>query len=307
MTQKILFIVSLIMCFVVAITFITESSNNSRSLTYDLKTNSIDNMPLVNNDPFSEYAYGGSPTEQRGIEYRKWMSAGLKIMVSDGSGSGTIVYYDEKDGWAYIQSCGHLWTGNMTAEEGRIRKITCKVETWYHNEKKLRTTRVYPAEVIYFSNSQGRDISLMRFKPDWVPNYFPIAPEGYRLNSNQRLHSVGCDGGHEIAHYDVRVVGIRGGNWPDLVTTENSPRPGRSGGGLLSEDFYVAVCWGTSSYDGGGNGYFTPLKTVHQYNKMNGYGWLNEVSYNLARMMPIVDRNNPQGEYPNNYIPLPTR
>jgi hypothetical protein len=95
--------------------------------------------------------------------------------------------------------------------------------------------------------------------------------------------------------------------WQDLVTTENSPRPGRSGGGLMTENFYVGICWGTSSYSGDGNGFFTPLSTIRQYNKQNGYGWLNEVNISWARMIPIKDRNNPQGEYPKDYIPLPER
>lgn len=150
-------------------------------------------------------------------------------------------------------------------------------------------------------------MSLLRFKPDWEPNYLPIASEEFKYTQNMRLHSVGCDSGNEVAHYDVEVVGLRDGSWPDLVTTRNSPRPGRSGGGLSTEDYFVGVCWGTSSYDGSGNGYFTPLKTVREYNKMNGYDWLNEVGYSLARQIPIRDRNNPQHEYPNDYIPIPSR
>jgi hypothetical protein len=120
---------------------------------------------------------------------------------------------------------------------------------------------------------------------------------------------VGCDSGSEVAHYGVRYVGFRdvGSGWKDLVTTENSPRPGRSGGGLMSENYYVGICWGTSRYDGNGNGYFTPLSTIRDYNKRNGFGWLNEVGLSLARLIPIVDRNNPQGEYSADYIPLPIK
>jgi len=271
------------------------------------KTNLIENMPLVHDhdDPYAYLAKGYLPIEQRGDEYKKWLSAGVKINVSGASGSGTIIYYSEVDGYAYIQSCGHLWDGNMTAEEGKVRMTTCRITTWYHNDNKLTSPKNYPADVIYYSNSQGRDCSLLRFKPDWIPEYFPIAPEDFEFPENTRFHSIGCDSGGEIAHYDVRYVGMRGNTWPDLITTENSPRPGRSGGGLLSDSFYVGICWGTSAFDGGGNGFFTPLKTIREYNKMNGFGWLNEVGYSLARHIPIVDRNNPQNKYPKDYIPLP--
>jgi hypothetical protein len=278
-------------------------------ISYNLNVNPIDNMPLVDDDPFAAVAHGGAPTEQRNQEFRKWLSTGLQIHVPGASGSGTIVYFDPDEGWAYVQSCGHFWEGNMTSEESKRRRLTCKIETWYHSEKKLPRSKKYPAEVLYYSNSRGRDISLMRFKPDWKPEYLPIAPENFSFSRNMRFHSVGCDYGREVAHYNVRHVGFRdvGSGWNDLVTTENSPRPGRSGGGLLTDDYFVAVCWGTSRYDGNGNGYFTPLSTIREYNKRNGFGFLNEVRRNWARMIPIKDRNNPQGEYSENYIPLPER
>lgn len=281
----------------------------NRQVAYDLTVNSIDNMPLVQDDPFAAMAYGMTPREQREAEFRRWLCLGLKIQVQGASGSGTIIYFNAEDGYAYVQSCGHLWDGNMTAAEGEQRKVTCKVVTWYHNSTKLDALRDYPAEVLYYSNSRGRDISLLRFKPDWIPEFLPIAPEDFEFKKDMRLHSVGCDGGREVAHYDVRYIGMRdvGSGWLDVVTTENSPRPGRSGGGLSSEDHYVGICWGTTDYDGSGNGMFTPLSTIRQYNKQNGYGWLNDVGQNLAQMIPIVDRNNPQKKYPPGYIPLPQR
>jgi len=286
--------------------FVKINHIESAPISYDL---SIDNMPLVEDDPFETMADGRVPIEQRGAEHRRWLAAGLKIHTSIASGSGTIVYYNPDDGWAYVHSCGHLWRRSTTAEEAKRRSATCHVSTWYHNDQKLDRSRKYPAEVLYCSNGRGRDISLMRFKPDWEPEYFPIAPDDFQFINDMRLHSVGCDGGQEVAHYDVRYIGMRdtGSGWGDLVTTENSPRPGRSGGGLMTNDYYVGICWGTSSYSGNGNGFFTPLSTIREYNKRNGYGWLNEAGISWARMIPIIDRNNPQGEYPRDYIPLPLK
>jgi hypothetical protein len=259
-------------------------------------------MPIVTDDPYAHLAAGGAPIEQREERYRLWLSVSLKISVSNASGSGTIVYFDSKDGYAYVQSCGHLWNGRMSAEEGRRRNLKCKVITWYHNEKKLDSPKDYQAEVLYYSNPAPNDVSLLRFKPDWVPNYIPIAPADFKFTENMRLHSCGCDGGGEVAHYDVRYIGVRGG---DIVTTENSPRPGRSGGGLMTDDYYVGVCWGTSDTSGNGNGFFTPLMTLRKHNEENGYGWLNEIGISWARQIPIIDRNGPQGKYPKDYIPLP--
>jgi hypothetical protein len=286
-------------------------------VAYDLRSNFyicpihglsriVDDMPLVDEEPFM--VSDKPPDEQRGPEYVKWMKTGVKIMVSRASGSGTIVYFDPQSGEAYVQSCGHLWNGNMTAEEGKTKNITCQVQTWYHNETKLPQPATYPASVIFYSNTRGQDCSLLKFKPDWIPDYYPIGPDNFVFQPNMNLHSVGCDGGREIAHYTIMVVGMRtvSGEWQDVVTAQNSPRPGRSGGGLMSDDgYYVGICWGTSDYSGTGNGYFTPLKTIRYFNQANGYGWLNDVGVSLARQIPIVDRNNPQQRYPHNYIPLP--
>lgn len=301
MIKKILctFIFSLA-CLLVVLGF-RKSHIGPSETVYDLRTNPVE-MPLVLDDPFAAMAHGGIPQEQRDEKFRKWLSVSLKISVTNASGSGTIIYYDENDGWAYVQSCGHLWTGTMTAEQGKKKNLRCRVVTWYHNDSKLDTTKSYEAEVLYYSNVTGKDVSLLKFKPDWRPNYFPIAPEDFPIAEGTRLHSLGCDGGGEVAHYDVRVIGRRGN---DLVTTENSPRPGRSGGGLMTDEYYVGICWGTSDRSGNGNGYFTPLGTLRHYNQINGFGWLNNVQGNLARRIPIIDHNNPPKKLPNDFIPLP--
>ena len=303
MHKNFLFLTSFLMsilCFLVVI----WDGPKPKTMGYEGKYHHIiDRMPLVDDGLFALLANGGAPVEQRGLEYRKWLAPGLKISVRDGSGSGTIVYYDHKTGWAWVQSCGHLWSGNMSATDGKRRKVTCTVTTWYHNLNKLDSPREYPAEVLYYNNQSGEDISLLRFRPDWEPEFFPIAQDDYHFANNVRLHSVGCDGGREVAHYDVRYIGMRE---TDIVTTENSPRPGRSGGGLTSDDgYFVGVCWGTSDYSGSGNGFFTSLGVIREFNEKNGFGWLNDVGRSLAREIPIIDRNNPQREYPKDYIPLP--
>lgn len=263
-------------------------------------------MPIARDvNPVTSVFYWGNPQEDRGVEYRRYLAASVKISVSGGSGSGTIVYYDESTNEAYVASCGHLWDGSKTAAEVERNPVNCKVITWYHNNTKLNSPQEYSAQVIFWSNNRGYDSSLVKFSPNWKPEFFPIADLNYPLNKGLLLNSCGCDGGKEVARYEVEVLEMRG---EDLITIRNSPRPGRSGGGLLSEDgYYVGTCWGTSDVTGrGGIGYFTPLENIHYVYKSNGYGWLLNISNRIARRIPIQDRNNPQGQYdPNHYIPFP--
>lgn len=261
----------------------------------------LDKMPLVNSGQYS----GEAPIEQRGPQWAKYLAASVKIQCPDCSGSGTIIYYDEKTNTAWVATCGHLWNGHMNGDEGRQRNVACKVVTWYHNEQKLAEPKSYPARVHFYMSGGGGDTGLVSFQPDWKPEYFPIAPLDYKIEPGTRLHSCGCDGGREVAHYDVRVTGYSGNN---LNTVENSPRPGRSGGGLMSDDgYYVATCWGTSSYSGNGEGYFTRLSLIHSMWNQFGYGFLLNIEPALARKIPVIDRNSPQGNYPKEYILLPRK
>ena len=264
-------------------------------------------MPIVlDTDPITASHKTYDPQEQRGPQFARWLAPSFKIRVSGASGSGTLVYFDQQSGYGYVASCGHLWNGNRSAQELQRNPVSCKVITWYHNETKLDSPKEYPAEVLFWSNTRGWDSSLIRFKPDWTPKkWFPIAALDHNIPVGSRLHSCGCDGGREVAHYDVEVVGMRSN---DLITRYNSPRPGRSGGGLMDDGgWYVGTCWGTSDTQGNGIGYFTPLSSIHEVYTRNGYDWiLNVRKSNIAQSIPIFDWNNPQQQWPAEHIPIPS-
>lgn len=271
-------------------------------------SNDVVRMPIVH-DTKQHLAFHSyfAPQEDRGPEHRRFLAASVKISVRGGSGSGTICYYDPLEKWAYVISCGHLWSGSRSSEELKKTPETCKITTWYHNDAKLDSPKTYDAEVLFWSNQRGYDSSCLRFKPDWIPDYFPIAPPDYPIKAGNRFHSCGCDGGREVARYDVEFVEFRG---DDLITRINSPRPGRSGGGLLTNDgFYIAICWGTSdTTSGGGVGYFTPLKSIYKVYQKNGYEWLLNISPGgLAQKIPIFDRLNPNNHFDGDFIPIPRR
>lgn len=259
----------------------------------------IDNMPLVKSHNVS---LGETPRVQRGIEYRKYLSAGVLVINGEIKGSGTIVYYDKTKNIAYIASCGHLWTGNSLKNDTKL----CKIKIWYHNEVKLKEPETYNANVLFYDNVY--DTSLICFNPTWEPIYFPIAPVNYNISSGSTQHSIGCEFAEEVAHYEVEVVGYgQQKGRQQLITIRNSPRMGRSGGGLLTDDgYYIGTCWGTSNYDGTGEGYFTTLDSIYKVWQKNGYSFLlNEPLPIFAQKMSIIDRNQKQGKYKESYILIP--
>lgn len=221
--------------------------------------------------------------EQRDETYRKLLSASVRISSNGGAGSGTICYYDYASNKAYVISCGHLWSGNKRYIPEQ--NTSAKILVWYHNDKKLETPETLDAEVLFWSNDRGYDVSLLRFEPSWKPVFFPACSRP--IEKGQVLNSLGCDGGKEVARYEVIVKELR---HPDIITIKNSPRPGRSGGGLITnEGELVGICWGTSDISSGdGIGYFTPFHSIKKVFSDNDHSWILDAR-RKAQIIPIKD------------------
>ena len=276
---------------------------NNNAYSKELYRDPLDNMPIMERLPI-EYR-GAIPIEQREEEFRRFLAASVKIQANDGIGSGSIIYYDKEKNLAYVASCGHLWNkGVLSEKDAKIKNVKCKIIVWYKNDIKLDKPESFDASLLFYSYTDLIDTSLLVFSPDWTPKYFPIAPENYKYKIGSMAHSCGCDGAREVAHYEVEILEEN----DDLVTSRNSPRPGRSGGGLFDENFYIGTCWGTERIDGSGRGFFTPIKDIHSFwGKQKTYSFLLEQKTEslLGRLIPIVDKRSKQKNYDQNYILIP--
>jgi hypothetical protein len=294
-------ILFLIICIISGSHFLSNSKNDKIIKKWAPQEDVVE-MPIVKDSKSYKVSFkNSSPVPERNEKYFDLLSASVKIRANGASGSGTIFHYDHVENWAYIISCGHLWSGNYDYNpKNKIKKA--QVITWY-NEKKLKSEKTYEAEILFYSNERGYDCSCIRFKPDWRPNYYPIGFQDHKLTQGEELNSLGCDGGGEVARYGVHFLEYRG---EDLITVDNSPRPGRSGGGLITDSgWFVAICWGTSdTISGNGVGYFTPLKSIHEiFNKNKLYHLLSNNEFNI----PIYDRENPDKKYDWNFVPTPVK
>jgi len=238
--------------------------------------------------------------EERDERYADLMRVSVKISVQGGSGSGTVCHYDHSDGWAYVLSCGHLWTGDKKYDPKTNGKA--KVTVWYKSGPRLESPATYEAESLFWSNRRGYDVGMVRFKPDWRPSFAPIS-SSFRPTKGVHLNSMGCDGGREVARYEVRILSY---SPPDIVTELNSPRPGRSGGGLLDDSGeIVGVCWGTSdTSSGAGKGFFTTLEAIRHVLESNGHVWIVSSGWTV-RNIPIFDHDVGSFMEPSNFLPIP--
>lgn len=263
----------------------------------------LNSMPIVKTT--LPAIHSSEPVAKRSEEYRFYLQASVRIHSNGSVGSGTICYYDSRKNIAYIISCGHLFNGNKLPNKGRPTYVN--IDVFYKNDKKLEKPQRFRAEVI--CHDRKEDISFLKFKPDWdIKQYFAIAPVNYRINEGDIYESTGCDGATETASYTVRIKeGMTEGT--NLVTVENSPRPGRSGGGLLSRDgLYIAIVWGTSALDGSGYGVYVPLRRIHAYaRQFEEISWLLDIGgvANVFNDIPMIDDENTPQNYPKGYIPRP--
>lgn len=241
-----------------------------------------------------------SPSEDRDSKYIDLLSQSVKINSNGSSGSGTIIYYDQN--YSYVISCGHLWSGNKNFNDNN--KPKAKITTWYKNNTKLDKPQVYEAEVLFWSNQRGYDVSCLRFKSDWIPNYLNVASANCTFKDNLKLNSLGCDGGEEVARYEVFYKEKN----VDIITTKNSPRPGRSGGGLITDEgVFVGICWGTSdTTSGNGFGFFTPLDSIYKIFEENSHVWVLKSNQIMPfQNIPIFDWQKFEKSRKNNFIPVP--
>lgn len=254
--------------------------------------------------PTTEYRPGW---EERGPEWVKWLSPSVMVTsYNGGGGSGTICHYDGE--YVYVISCGHLYpSGRKSYSDLQKNPIYKKITVFYHNDKKLDPPREYKGETLCYVEqlrSGVFDVSLLRFKPDWAnPWVAPIAPVDYKLEKNRYYHSCGCDGLTPVAHYSVRYLREDTvGSISEIITTENNPRGGRSGGGVMTDSGELLfIC----SRGGGGYGYWTSLKQIHKFLNEEKFAFVLE-NNQVARQLPIVDRVGPPQEYPKDFILMPS-
>jgi len=238
--------------------------------------------------------------EERGPEWIKWLAVGVRFP----NGSGTICYFDPETKYAYVISAGHLFSGrSLRYDPNRKPKMT-EIDVFYHNERKLDKPKSYPCEVLCYQNFSDSvwDVAICRFKADWdVEWYASIAPKDYKLKKGHNYHSTGCDGLTPVAHYSVKYVEERDrGPVTEIITVENGPRGGRSGGGVMTDDGQlIFICSRGNSY-----AYWTSLQQIHKFLELESeFEFI--LNSDIAARVPIHDQKDPTRVFPPGYIPLP--
>jgi len=177
----------------------------------------------------------------------------IKVMNahSIGFGSGTVIYSTPEE--SLIITCAHIFKldGRRQAPPSQFpRRIMIDLF-----DGKLRGTS--PAQVHYLETVEGkavdydfvRDVGLIRIRPGRRLPACRVVPAHWEPLARMKMLTVGCSEGHDATAWHTSIVrprmtGFLAGNTTyEAVECLIAPKQGRSGGGLFTEDGYIAgIC-----------------------------------------------------------------
>jgi hypothetical protein len=180
--------------------------------------------------------------------------------------SATCVYTTQ--GGSYFIGCGHAESGSdRTKKHG----IDIQVPAGY--------TAPQPTsiKVLAWSSPERMDLSLIYVNAGPFPYVAPVAPRGWNWQGKQ-LVSCGYD---EMKQLQIRPCSVLRLESDGMFVTRERPWHGRSGGGLIDQDGFLAGV--VSGYRGprikqevipGSVGVYSSHVNIVTFLDKNGYGWL---------------------------------
>ncbi len=178
----------------------------------------------------------------------------IKIYGSNtiGFGSGTIIYSTAKE--SIILTCAHIFHIDGVRDQPRPAQFRRKilVDLFDGQLHGRNPAMVHPLEADVPGQAVdydvAADVGLIRIQPGRKLKASPVVAANWQPRQGQRMHTVGCSEGHDATAWTTHITnaGFRGqidSRLFDGIECEYAPKLGRSGGGLYTDDGFVAgVC-----------------------------------------------------------------
>ncbi len=172
----------------------------------------------------------------------------LRIEDANGHSIGTGTIVDLHGSEALAVTCAHIFRDS----QGKGRVL---VDLFAEGQSRT-------VEGTVISYDLDRDIGLISFLPGTQVAPARIAPAGYRFRAGDPVFSVGADHGRDPSVRESRITAIDRYLGPPNIEAAGEPAPGRSGGGLFSQDgFLIGVCNHGDPADD--EGIYASLPTIH--------------------------------------------
>jgi len=170
---------------------------------------------------------------------------------SIGFGSGTVIHSTPQE--SLILTCAHIFKmdGRSQAPPSRFPlKITIDLFDGNLGGPKKNQVR-YANETVdgqAVDYDFSRDVGLIRIRPGRRLPYAKVVPPHWTPRSRMGMMTVGCSEGHDATAWKTVIVnpamkGLNGNGAYEAIECMVAPKQGRSGGGLFTDNGYVAgVC-----------------------------------------------------------------
>ncbi|QDV36482.1 thioredoxin domain-containing protein [Tautonia plasticadhaerens] len=179
----------------------------------------------------------------------------VRIRVHDrgtlGFGSGTVIASNDEE--SIILTCAHIFSVKGRQPSARQFNLPVMVELF---DGKLggpggQTVRPVgepiPGEVIDYDFD--RDVALVRIRPGRAVPSSRVVPPHWKAEERMGMYTVGCSHGEDATAWNTVIYApssrfrVPGKQSYDAIECLHSPKQGRSGGGLFTDNGYVAgVC-----------------------------------------------------------------
>lgn len=175
----------------------------------------------------------------------------VRVTVEDkrstGFGSGTVIHSEGRK--ALVLTCAHIFADRKKQVlAGQNFDLPIKVELFdgkpVGNPPHTRPASKITGELL--NVDFDRDVALVVIEPGHEIAYTKIVPETWTPKVTMRMHSYSCAEGRNPTRFDTVITGIKQGNFLQgrpsyaALECEIAPEQGRSGGGLFTDDGYLA-------------------------------------------------------------------
>jgi thiol-disulfide isomerase/thioredoxin len=196
---------------------------------------------------------------------------------SIGFGSGTIIHSTPDE--SLILTCAHIFKldrGKQVPPSQFPRKIL--IDLFDGNLQGTQPATVHFVEAVpgwAVDYDFTRDVGLIRIKPGRRLPACRVVPAHWVPESRMRVLTVGCSEGHDATAWHTMITKARIQNFLsgnpayEAIECNFAPKQGRSGGGLFTDDGYIAGVCNFAEPQGDHGLYATPRSIYHMLDRNN--------------------------------------
>ncbi len=273
-----------------------SDSGTPRSVSQSARPQNARNVRLVSADP--------TP-----VLPKPWATV-VRITVRDrmlGFGSGTVI--DSTPERSIILTCAHIFKVSRGRQPSPDQfRLPVQVELFDGNLTGPTSQTVrplgdpMPGRVIDYDFE--RDVALVEIKPGRVIASSRVVPKHWSPESQMRMYTVGCSRGRDATAWNTKIekpiIRPFGSQRPNYfaILCQYSPIRGRSGGGLYTDNGYVAGVCNFAFDPGVSKGLYAAPPSIYEILDRNGlsslYEWRNESSGTYLASRETPRNNNPR-------------